>query len=97
MPKAIGRYDEGSVIVVILTPADDAMGDAFLPPTTRYATGRGLMYRFYRIEGALSNRRFDDIDGTPLVEYRSFATQEDAEAWVTADFAWRTAQPDGVS
>lgn len=73
------------MIVVITTPIDQgSLADAFLPPTTHMYTRGLISYRVYSVEdGEIEDQElFDPIDGSLIIGYRSFSSQDAALTWI---------------
>ena len=60
-------------------------------------SGGGKTYLFYSTTERMPALDYRDIDGAPIIESRTFASQREADEWVRSDLAWRTTAEQGRS
>jgi hypothetical protein len=76
------------MIAVVATTGSGAL----LPKTGMVAKGAGRTYFFYSVDAA-ADQRFQDLDGSTLIEIKTFPDMQAARQWAEADVAWRQARP----
>lgn len=80
--------------VCIVDTATQALAEQFLPRTS-WIAGGGRTYFLYSSPGRMPAIDYRDLDGSPLIECRTFNSHREAGDWVRSDLAWRTAAEKG--
>ncbi|MBS1819605.1 MAG: hypothetical protein JSU08_16855 [Acidobacteria bacterium] len=70
-----------TVTVLTIPRADLPLAELMLPRTGVRLMGKRRVHFLYSTDKPVAGLSFRDVDGTPLVECRSFDSEADARRW----------------